>query len=201
MKRHFAIARKMKGLKVSEAMQLLDISQPTLNAWENERKSPSIEKLERMADVYEVSTDFLLGRSADTIHPAPMNEIALESLPILNGRPVWSPEHGWLLVNAMDKVLVQSNGHTISFKDCKQLYLTAPLYTDPDIPQEAPLTYEQVLITDRVWVEPISSDTELRKELRGWFIRKNNRYVENEHGTRFYFDYYGAKWLGYQISP
>lgn len=57
MSRQFRNARLMKHLKVADAMKLLGVSQPTLSAWEGGRKSPSIEKLERMADVYEVSTD------------------------------------------------------------------------------------------------------------------------------------------------
>ena len=62
MPRQFRNARLMKHLKVADAMKLLGVSQPTLSAWEGGRKSPSIEKLELMADVYEVSTDYLLGR-------------------------------------------------------------------------------------------------------------------------------------------
>lgn len=54
MARQFKTARKMKGLTLAEAIKLLDISQPTLSAWESERKSPSISKLELMADVYGV---------------------------------------------------------------------------------------------------------------------------------------------------
>ena len=60
MARQFKNARLIKHLKVSDAMKLLGVSQPTLSAWEGERKSPSIDKLEMMADVYETSTDYLL---------------------------------------------------------------------------------------------------------------------------------------------
>ena len=39
-----------------------------------------------------------------------------------------------------------------------------------------------------------------REELRGWYhiIR---RFVENEVGQRFYFDFYGAKWLAFANGP
>lgn len=49
---------------------------------------------------------------------------------------------------------------------------------------------------DEVWVEPISPDASLRSELRGWY-RVKARHVENEVGQRFYFDFYGAKWLAF----
>ena len=43
-------------------------------------------------------------------------------------------------------------------------------------------------------------DTALRGELRGWY-RVEDRYVENEVGQRFYFDFYGAKWLALADGP
>ncbi len=73
MPKQFRNARLIKHLKVADAMKLLGVSQPTLSAWECERKSPSIEKLELMADVYETSTDYLLGRicTYKIRHPIP----------------------------------------------------------------------------------------------------------------------------------
>ena len=40
----------------------------------------------------------------------------------------------------------------------------------------------------------------LRDELRGWYHIKR-RFVENEVGQRFYFDFYGAKWLAFANGP
>ena len=40
----------------------------------------------------------------------------------------------------------------------------------------------------------------LRDELRGWYYIKR-RFVENEVGQRFYFDFYGAKWLAFANGP
>lgn len=62
MPKQFKTARQINKLKVIEAAEKLGISQPTLSAWEGERKSPSIDSLENMADLYGVSADFLLGR-------------------------------------------------------------------------------------------------------------------------------------------
>ena len=39
-----------------------------------------------------------------------------------------------------------------------------------------------------------------RDELRGWYHIKR-RFVENEVGQRFYFDFYGAKWLAFPNGP
>lgn len=62
MARQYKNARKSKKLIVKDAASKLDISPSTLSAWESERKAPSIESLEAMADLYQVSTDYLLGR-------------------------------------------------------------------------------------------------------------------------------------------
>ena len=40
---------------------MLGVSQPTLSAWEGERKNPSVESLIQMSELYGVSVDFLLG--------------------------------------------------------------------------------------------------------------------------------------------
>ncbi len=67
MPRQFKQARLINKLKMTEAAEKLGISQPTLSAWEGERKSPSIDGLEKMSDLYGVTTDFLLGRSEQGI--------------------------------------------------------------------------------------------------------------------------------------
>ena len=51
MPRNFKQARQLNKLKAIEAADKLGVSQPTLSAWEGERKSPSVESLEKMADL------------------------------------------------------------------------------------------------------------------------------------------------------
>lgn len=195
MARQFKNARLIKHLKVSDAMKLLGVSQPTLSAWEGERKSPSIDKLELMADVYETSTDYLLGRIS-TYNNIPSNPISPASLPVLHGQPLWSPEYGWLLVNSIKQHLVRPDGNTIPFSAAGNLYTTPPVFSVPETLTEPPLTRAQMLTKEKIWVEPISHDSQLRDELRGWYHRED-RYVENEYGNRFYLDTYEAKWLGF----
>ena len=198
MARQFKNARLMNHMKVSDVIRQLDISQPTLSAWEGERKSPSLDKLEQLADLYEVSTDFLLGRNSDK-DSLPTNAISKESLPVLHGRPVWSPEHGWLLVNATTQSLTQTDGTSIPFSDIKELHLAAPSFSASDIPTDRPFLLKEIKKQKVVWVEPISPDTELREELRGRYQVKET-FVENECGNRFYLNTYQAKWLGYPVE-
>lgn len=195
MARQFKNARLIKHLKVSDVMKLLGVSQPTLSAWEGERKSPSIDKLELMADVYETSTDYLLGRT-ETTTPLQDGLVSLKTLPVLHNKPVWSPTYGWVLVNSIDQHFIQADGTTIPFAEVEELYMTPPAFSEPTTPKGEPLTLNEILHQENIWVEPISADMDFQKELRGWYHRKE-RFVENEYGNRFYLDTYGAKWLGF----
>ena len=64
MSRQFREARKKNNLKLTVAAKMLGVSQPTLSSWEAGRKSPTIDNLAKMADLYGVTTDYLLGREA-----------------------------------------------------------------------------------------------------------------------------------------
>lgn len=196
MPKQFKTARQINKLKITEAAEKLGISQPTLSAWEGERKSPSIDKLENMADLYGVTTDFLLGRT-ETQSQNPKQPISLQELLAFHGRPVWSVKYGWLLVNAADRLLIFPNGHTLSFSDIVgELFITALPFSEPDSPKGLPLSHSEVRRQKEIWVEPISSDSDLRRELQGWYHVKD-RFAENEYGNRFYLDTYGSKWLAF----
>ena len=196
MPRQFKTARQINKLKITEAAEKLGISQPTLSAWEGGRKSPSIDKLENMADLYGVTTDFLLGRS-ETQNQDLKQPIPRQALPAFHGRPVWSASYGWLLVNAADRLLTFPDGHTLPFSDViGELFISSPPFSESIPPKELPLSQSEVSKQKEIWVEPISPDSDLRKELQGWYHVKG-RFVENEYGNRFYLDTYGSKWLAF----
>ena len=94
MKNKFRTARQSKKLKVIEAAELLGISQPTLSAWETGNKVPSVEGLEKMADLYGVTTDFLLGRTDSEHCFDDIVSLNKKLLPILHEKPVWSARYG-----------------------------------------------------------------------------------------------------------
>lgn len=58
MPRQFKTARLINKLKVIEAAEKLGVSQLTLSAWEGERKSPGLDNLENMADLYGIIADW-----------------------------------------------------------------------------------------------------------------------------------------------
>lgn len=195
MSRQFKTARLINKLKVIEAAEKLGVSQPTLSAWEGERKSPGLDNLENMADLYGVTTDFLLGRTESTVADS-KQPISLQALPAFHGKPVWSAAYGWLLVNAADRRLTFPDGHTLPFGDVGELFIVPPPFSEADSPKGAPLSQSEVMYLKEIWLEPISPDLSLRRELCGWY-RLKDRFVENEYGNRFYLDTYGSKWLAF----
>ena len=55
--------RKQRGITQEELCNMLQVSQPTLSGWENEKHEPTISQLIALADLFDVSIDYLVGRS------------------------------------------------------------------------------------------------------------------------------------------
>lgn len=195
MKNKFRTARQLKKLKVIEAAELLGISQPTLSAWETGNKAPSVEGLEKMADLYGVTTDFLLGRTDNERIFDNMVSLNKKLLPIMHEKPVWSAKHGWMLVDYAKSHLVGCN-IAIPFEQAEELFVAPPKFAESSIPNSEPLSRSELKYGLQIWVEPISVDSGLREELRGRYRVKHHA-VENECGNRFSLDSYGAKWLAF----
>lgn len=63
-------AREKAGLKQIEASKLLGISNGTLSGYEREYRDPDTDTLHKMADLYGVSVDWLLGKPAHSSRPS-----------------------------------------------------------------------------------------------------------------------------------
>lgn len=55
--------RKEKNLRQEQVAVALDISMSAYCHYEQGKREPTVSVLERMADYYDVTTDYLLGRS------------------------------------------------------------------------------------------------------------------------------------------
>ena len=194
MARQYKNARKNQKMIVKDAAAKLDISPSTLGAWEAERKAPSIESLEAMADLYQVTTDYLLGRE----NPSATASLPLSQdvLKIYHSKPVWSSDYGWVLVDSVRTVFVRLDGSQVPFDSAGSVYAAQPPFYEATLPDTKPLSKQELGNYKEVWLEPISHDADLREELRGWY-RVCDRWVENDYGTRFTIDSYGAKWLAF----
>lgn len=197
MPRQFKTARKMCNLKLTEAAKILGVSQPTLSSWESGRKSPTIDSILKMADLYKVSTDYLLGNNIEKDNIKKSNEeIPHQNLRIMHGQPVWSSEYGWMLIDSINNCLVAPDEIRVPFEEIKKVYFKISDVWEGKIPTTEPISLRGLKEYDKVWVEPISVDIELREELRGWYSVKSE-WVENSSGNRFLFDTYGAKWFAF----
>ena len=54
--------RESRGIDQKEMARALGVTQPTISDWENGRKSPSVANMEKLANYFGVSTDYLLER-------------------------------------------------------------------------------------------------------------------------------------------
>lgn len=198
MSRKFRESRKKNNLKLTVAAQMLGVSQPTLSSWESGRKTPTLENLEKMANLYHVTTDYLLGRVDNDVRSTDILMLN-NRLQISNGKPVWSDKYGWLLINSSAQEFIAPNGDHIPFGEAGNVVERAPQYTESSIPRTGVLERSEILCQSQVWVEPISPDPDMREYLRGWYQVKEF-FVENEFGIRFWLNGYGVKWFAFKSN-
>ncbi len=198
MARRYREARLKSNIKLTEATEIFDVAQSTVSAWEGERKEPNLATIEKMAELYHVSIDYLLGRDSFEFLSA-KDKIPQKAIGLFHGKPVWVPEKGWALVNITDKTLVYMDREPERIGDNEELYFAPPPYSELAVRTDPPLLYDQVLVAQIVWVEPIIADLRLREMLRGRY-KVMGEYVENARGNRFTMDSYGGMWVAYIIN-
>ena len=198
MSYRFKEARLQAGLSITEVAKIMGVSQAAASNWDLGKKVPATETLCKLADFYNVSIDYLLGRS-DSCDHTQTESILLEcsALSCLHGQPVWSPTKGWGIVNAAQGYVIYMDGSTVSFDDAQGLRTLPPGFTIGYHATGTPIPHTDLLHYGEIWVEPIDLEESVRRELRGWYTVKAF-YVENEFGNRFYLDAYGNKWLAFQ---
>ncbi len=198
METRFREARLKKGLKAVEVAGLIEVTKVTLSTWENGQKLPSYENLIKLADLYDCSIDYLLGRAEATNGmPAGSKEIDVNTINIYHGRPVWSSKVGWLLVNGVEKTLIAGDGTKYQYEDAGILYTVPVNYSVSSLPNSNPLNLQQIVSEKSVWVEPISPDRTLADKLRGIY-HLIGAAVVNEYGQKFYLDNLGKDWIAFK---
>ena len=75
MKSRLKEIRKSRGISQADLSQILHVTPGAVGMWEQGRREPSYEKLKLISDVFNVSTDYLLGRE-DMTTPS-QDEISL----------------------------------------------------------------------------------------------------------------------------
>ncbi|MDU4787688.1 MAG: helix-turn-helix transcriptional regulator [Clostridium sp.] len=62
-KNNFKILRTEKGLRQEDIAKLLNVSRQAYSYWETGERNPDVEVLIALADYYNVTIDYLVGRS------------------------------------------------------------------------------------------------------------------------------------------
>lgn len=57
--------RKQRQLSMKELGQIVGVAESTISLYENEKREPDLATLSRIADYFNVTVDYLLGRSTD----------------------------------------------------------------------------------------------------------------------------------------
>lgn len=98
---------KNQGMSVRELGRKLDIGDTTIYKWRTQ--TPKIDVLEKVADYFGVSLDYLTGREskADMIHNAPIDE-ALGTIMSYDGKPV--SEHDKAVMKDLLEAYLRSRG-------------------------------------------------------------------------------------------
>ena len=196
MPNRFREAREGRGLSVVAIAEKLRVHRSTLDNWEAGRRQITPDKLVELADILGFTVDYLLGRDSPQV--ALTDPVDKEALPIMHGQPIWAATHGWMLVNIVESAFVLKNFSLIPFDEISEpLYFIPPALSLSLRGAGKPLSIDDVLASERLWVEPITSDIDLADELRGWYFIYDKRLAQNEFGNRFYLNSYGVKWLAF----
>ncbi len=76
--------RTTRKLSQKDFAKALDVSQQTVASWESGRTEPSNNALKKMADYFNVSTDYLLGREGSASPLSKKQSFLLSSFDMLN---------------------------------------------------------------------------------------------------------------------
>ena len=110
----FKEARIKAGLTTVQLAQKMGVTQAAVSHWDAGKKVPGTETLYKLADLYGVTIDYLLGRSSDLGNMITSTEILdASTLPALHGKPVWVSEFGWGIVNSIQKHVAFMESRTI----------------------------------------------------------------------------------------
>lgn len=109
VKTQLSIIRKKRQLTMKEVAKALDISLSAYQKYENGTRDVSTTMLSKIADFYNVTTDYLLGR--DTKEPKPIEQFAkqfnlsADEENFIDNFLSLAPDERDILINAMRKIV------------------------------------------------------------------------------------------------
>lgn len=90
--------RVEKGLSQAEVASIFGVSQQTVGVWERDKSSPNPEMLVKIADYFDVSTDYLLGREG---HNFSLSKEQKNLLQMFDSLSKEAKETIWTMLNSL----------------------------------------------------------------------------------------------------
>lgn len=170
----------------------------SVSGWETGDKQPTIEVLCVLCDYFNVTPNYLLGFEDDPgsskIAPAtvktgkkgvikPDYVITYNKLPNFDGEPIYvvfnelQSANRWGILNMSKERIVFGGDYITLRKDLNCTYYTN-IPEDEKKPKygvKKRLTVSQIRKSERVWVEPITPDKEIKGKYTGWFHNNENK--------------------------
>lgn len=202
-KNKFLLLRKQKSLTLEEVSSKIGIAPSSLKKMEEGTRFPAMKSLKKIADFYGVDVSFFTGE-AEAMSFAPT--ITIDTLTTMNGQPIWYfGTKKWYLVNADEQYIVNSTGEKIAFGDIKELYLAKePAYVKTvTIPKgkknkpAIPLKRREIILLKKVYVEVISSDEAIAKQLSGIYEVDETKECVKKGDIKFTFLNLNKTWLAF----
>lgn len=189
------------------------IATTTVSSWEIGSKKPSYDVLLAIANYYGVTTDYLIGRTSAKTGDSKIYtmddyiiEIDNNSLQLFNNKPVFLVFNNndivnrWGIYNAEKDYFCCANEIIKNSTNIK--YFATTPETEPinkDKPKK--LTLEALKKLDRVWVEYISSDRNIKTKYTGWYrvsndkndLLRNDGFILSMDGFDVFFNAYKEK--------
>lgn len=196
--------RKKLNMTQQELADALEINRSTINHWELSHRPIPSNELVRMADYFDVTIDYLLGRTgldmSDKTDVTSMERLPNETFTDgMNGKPVYSRMYGWLLINKADNVCIDMRGRKYGIDTVGEVYINSPETFPYHLKFDAPIDVDELKdMKDRtIWVEPLMDDMQINGMIRGWFT-VGDGIVTNDIGFRLYFATYGNQWNAFE---
>jgi len=101
------LLRKSRGFSQVRMADILGVTRSAVSMWEIDQSQPDGEMLVRIANLFGVSTDYLLGRDAQTEKPAVPDELMDDERKLLDLFRLLNPEGREKALDLLDD-LVQS---------------------------------------------------------------------------------------------
>lgn len=214
--------REEKGLTQNEFCDSFEkfsgkrYARSTIAGWER-GTIPYPSTLKKLCKFYNVAEQFLSLVEKNVLiqgHPDGFKAVSQEKLPFLDGEPIFcrcnDTSKGddisgqWAMVESKNKRIIFSSSFFITFTEAldryEMYYRPTPINTS-QIHYEKHLNSNELKNIDRVWVDIISSNDEIRQQSDyGWIIKDKN-IIRLENGIIFSLTHYGKAFICYKEKP